>query len=69
MRCLKSNEDMILALTGQFKQLSNNEVATSVKAGEIIITEKICVSFKKNNLRVAKLEFFCLLDAAMLNNY
>ena len=23
VRCLKSNEDMILALTGQFKQLSN----------------------------------------------
>ena len=23
VRCLKSNEDMILALTGQFKQLSH----------------------------------------------
>ena len=38
--------------------MSNYEVATSVKAGEIVITEKICVSFQKNNLRVAKLEFF-----------
>ena len=26
VRCLKSNEDMILALTGQFKQLSHEPV-------------------------------------------
>ena len=26
VRCLKSNEDMILALAGQFKQLSHEKV-------------------------------------------
>ena len=29
VRCLKSNEDMILALTGQFKQLSQEQYNTS----------------------------------------
>ena len=28
VRCLKSNEDMILALAGQFKQLSHEPVET-----------------------------------------
>ena len=27
VRCLKSNEDMILALTGQFKQLSHEPLS------------------------------------------
>ena len=27
VRCLKSNEDMILALTGQFKQLSHKPLS------------------------------------------
>ena len=33
MRCLKSNEDMILALAGQFKQLSYE--VTQLRAGQI----------------------------------
>ena len=33
VRCLKSNEDMILALAGQFKQLSYE--VTQLRAGQI----------------------------------
>ena len=39
VRCLKSNEDMILALAGQFKQLSHEpEPLHCVQLGNLLIS-------------------------------
>ena len=37
-RCLKSNEDMILALAGQFKQLSHEPMTSAMPASARIIS-------------------------------
>ena len=56
VRCLKSNEDMILALAGQFKQLSHDRVITKLPfdtSSNLLLAklkwEKLSLRRKKQN--------------------
>ena len=45
LRCLKSNEDMILALAGQFKQLSHEQWRAGQFVGFMFSRERNVISY------------------------